>query len=500
MTSDEVPPSPAAAERPDLAALVEGLDPADLRALTMAALDRVDAMPGWRPDRPSQLRPRRVETVTLRVRVELAEMRPPVWRRLELASDLELPVVHEVLQAAMGWTDSHLHRFAVGSPVFSRDGEEFLTAVDLEGGDEGTPEGDVRLDQVLVVVGDRLFYSYDFGDGWEHTVRLEAVLPRADDAPRARCTGGRRACPPEDCGGPWGYSELLQALSDPEASDDPDVAERLEWAGDLQPEAFDVAEADALVRAAAEPAPEPGPLPPVVADLVQRTAGPGRCRLLELVTAAALLEVPALDAATTAALVRPYTVLLERVGSDGIALSAAGYLPPSVVTELLPVVDPDRDWIGASNRESHTLPVLAFRESAQEFGLVRRLKGRLVLTPRGRALRSDPAGLLAHLASRLPLGRATHEQDAGHLVLLAVAGGRAPFGDEGPALAEALGALGWMGADGSPVDSWMVRRATDATVGVLRATGALVRTRPGREDSVTAPGLVLARMALVGLR
>ncbi len=435
--------------------------------------------------------------MTLRVRVDLTHVRPPLWRRLELASDLPLPAMHEVLQAAMGWSDSRLHRFALGGRVFDRDVEEFPTALDVEEGDDGTPDADARLDEVLVDVGDQLHHAYDFGDGWEHVIRVETVLPRADDAPGAACTAGRRACPPEDCGGPGGYTDLLDALADPDASDVPDVQERLAWAEDLRPDHFDVAEADAAVRAAATPTPDVEEPAPRVAELLRRAVGPGRRELSMLVADAHLAEATPRDAEVTAALALPHTRLLDLVGADGIGLSAAGYLPPAVVTELLGVVDPHREWIGAGDRESLTAPVLAFREGAQQLGLVRKVKGRLVLTPRGRALRPDAAGLLTHLAERLPLGRAAHERDAETLVLLVVAAGHDPSGAVAPLLVRALRSSGWSGSDGGEVDARVLRRAAEGTIEVLGAVGAL-GSRAGLSGAVpvTPAWRVFVRMAL----
>lgn len=142
------------------------------------------------------------QPVTLRVRVDLDGMRPPVWRRLDLASDLTLDVLHEVLQALFGWSDDHLHRFSVGGDAYDRGARRFATADDLEmgAGDGNTPEAGTRLNQVLARSGDQLLYTYDFGDDWRHTVRLEQVLPRAGGAARVVIVTGRRSAPPEDPG------------------------------------------------------------------------------------------------------------------------------------------------------------------------------------------------------------------------------------------------------------------------------------------------------------
>ena len=138
-----------------------------------------------------------------RVRLDLHGAKPPVWRRLELPGDLTLPRVHDVIQAAMGWTNSHLHRFRIGSDHRS---PYFVTSFDVEEGEDGTLEDDVRLDQLVAEKGDELWYEYDFGDGWDHRLVVEEVL---DEPPTtARCVVGRMACPPEDCGGIGGYEDL----------------------------------------------------------------------------------------------------------------------------------------------------------------------------------------------------------------------------------------------------------------------------------------------------
>jgi hypothetical protein len=166
--------------------------------------------------RPSQRRPRREDVVTYRVRVDLKGAKPPVWRRLELASDLMLDELHGILQVTFDWHDVHLHQFGAGPTSFyDRETEYFLSEYAIEeGDDEGAPEADVRLDEVLAEPGDRLVYVYDFGDGWEHVIKLEAVLPRDARALRAVCTKGRQPSPAEDCGGIWAYNAIT-AASDP---------------------------------------------------------------------------------------------------------------------------------------------------------------------------------------------------------------------------------------------------------------------------------------------
>lgn len=224
--------------------LSQGHDPRDLVSSLLSQAASMN--PAWTPPSLHQPAPRppRKKISTYRIRVDLDHTKPPIWRRLELASDLRLDELHGVLQTAMGWTDSHLHHFVMG-PQRDRRTAPFLTDFDLEEGDTGVPERNIRLDQVLSEVGDRLFYEYDFGDGWQHTLRLEGITPYDAATARAHCTGGRRACPPEDCGGPGGYADLLTALADP-ASADEWQRELLAWMRrDFDPTDFSATDVDA---------------------------------------------------------------------------------------------------------------------------------------------------------------------------------------------------------------------------------------------------------------
>src|SRR5688572_12114479 len=197
--------------------------------------------------------PRAVRGV--RVRLDLHGAKPPVWTRLELPGDLTLPRVHDVIQAAMGWYDSHLHPFRTGRDHRS---PYFVTTFDLEEGEHGVLEDDVRLDQLLATEGDELWYEYDFGDGWDHVLRVEEALDKPPST--VHCTDGRMACPPEDCGGIGGYQELAAWVRSgyddallPDAFDNSAYAR--DWLPlDWHPDHFDVAETNAdLALAVAEP-------------------------------------------------------------------------------------------------------------------------------------------------------------------------------------------------------------------------------------------------------
>lgn len=164
------------------------------------------------------------------LRVTLLDTDPPVWRRIQLRADTTLGELHAILQEAMGWTNSHLHKFVVGRTEY---GPRFA-------GLGFRNEDQTLLCQVAPKEGSVLMYEYDFGDSWEHEVGVEEVLPGEPGARYPRCVAAERAGPPEDCGGVWGYEELLEVLADPEH---PEYEERLDWLGGAwDPEAVDIEE------------------------------------------------------------------------------------------------------------------------------------------------------------------------------------------------------------------------------------------------------------------
>ena len=173
--------------------------------------------------------------------------KPPVWRRVLVHADASLGELHQVIVAAMGWDDSHLHMFSDGGARYS------TPDMDLDDEDEDEDEDEFALADVLAEPGDRLRYTYDFGDGWDHDIKLEKVFPPDADPPATvvpACLAGKGACPPEDCGGPWGYAALKEVIADPS---DEEHDERLEWLGledpsDFDPAAFDLASVNARLH------------------------------------------------------------------------------------------------------------------------------------------------------------------------------------------------------------------------------------------------------------
>lgn len=175
------------------------------------------------------------------LKITLRDVRPPIWRRV-IASDVTtLDQLHWIIQISMGWTNSHLHQFIIDEEYYS---EPMLELDDWE--PEVKNEKRVRLSALGLEPKKKFIYEYDFGDSWRHEILVEKVLAPKAGARYPQCVAGKRACPPEDCGGVWGYERFLEVINDP---DDPEHEETLEWAGGaFDPEAFSVEEANEALR------------------------------------------------------------------------------------------------------------------------------------------------------------------------------------------------------------------------------------------------------------
>lgn len=186
--------------------------------------------------------------------VVLADVEPPVWRRVLVPHSIALTALHDVLQVVMGWEDAHLWEFRAGARAFGHPDPDWPT----EGLQRATG---VRLRELAPVEGAMFEYVYDLGDCWVHRIRLEALLPNllpttyGETAELPFCLAGARACPPEDAGGLHGYTELLSVLRGETAPDDPDlsVEDMRRWAGaDFHPEAFSARQVNRELRLRAE--------------------------------------------------------------------------------------------------------------------------------------------------------------------------------------------------------------------------------------------------------
>lgn len=174
-----------------------------------------------------------VAELVYRFRITLMDVEPPIWRLIEVPAWGTFWSLHVAIQNAMGWTDSHLHAFTVPE---GRSGEVELGFPDPDGYLETKAGWRRLLKRHLKNVGQEFLYTYDFGDNWEHVVTLEGILLADPAVTYPRCLDGARRCPPEDCGGTWGYEDFLAAVADPHHEEHEST---LEWCGGaFDPEAF----------------------------------------------------------------------------------------------------------------------------------------------------------------------------------------------------------------------------------------------------------------------
>jgi hypothetical protein len=455
-------------------AAISGLELADLRQLA-GDLTLLGGKAALGSVRPELRRPPFDELKILRIRVDLADAEPPIWRRLDVRSDLALDAVHQVLQVAFDWTDSHLHRFSLGGHAFDRTSQLFLCPYDAEEGeldDEGgIPASDVRLDETLQEPGDVLNYLYDYGDNWELTLRLEEVLPAPPNAPSAVAVAGRRAAPPEDSGGGTDLASIALEVDDPTH--------------------FDLDELNQALRAPYFLLREYG-VDERLVDLVNRLRYTSVGEDLAAGTLTLVSEATHPSDDEMVAALRAYAWFLDRAKDGGIKLTSAGYLKPGDVQAASRVVPAMGDWIGKNNRESLAAPLLDFRESLQSMGLLRKYKGSLLLTRVGASAQRDPRRLWDLLADKLIPVADGFDRDA-TLLLLAYAASSA--GHEVPLkpIVEGLAHLGWRHRDGRPLQDYELYR--------LRAFDTLInvsnqQAERGGRRVIRPAAAALARAAL----
>lgn len=178
------------------------------------------------------------------LKIELAGIAPPIWRRLLVRGDMNLGLLHAVIQVAMGWTNSHLHLFTIGDVRYSD------PRTDHDMGPGETPyrnEGKTALIEAAPQEKAQFVYEYDFGDSWEHLVTVEKIHdPDAASKGFTKCLDGSRACPPDDCGGVDGFAYLLEVIRNPKHEE---YESMMEWlGGKFDPEAFDIKRANTYLR------------------------------------------------------------------------------------------------------------------------------------------------------------------------------------------------------------------------------------------------------------
>lgn len=443
----------------------------------------------------------------LRVRVSVIGSDLEIWRLLELDTSLPLDRLHEVIQLAFGWRTSHLHAFTDIDPLIGLheqngsigESRRWVTQDLLDDGLGSLLETEWTLGQVLTEESGPLFYEYDFGDGWVHRIEFIEVLPRLADDPSALLVCGERRGPLEDSGGIDGYGDLVKALADPAHEGHRDATEWVaETVGPWQ--VFDANAVDVdlinqkLQLLFVTPGNEGGRagLVSLADELAQRMHTRLAPEFRSYLAAAGLDGVAQVDAATAEQMLRPYLWLVQRVGLDGLELTAAGWLPTAVVADAMCDLGYQRQWIGVSNRENQAMPVMRLRETAQRLGLVRKLKGRLVLGAAAKKVLDNPTGLWSVLASALTQrARSGIEGDAVLLLAVEVASGRrASRSDYLEPISFGLSGLGWTTRDGwnlSPevvteliADAWFILFELNVFVGDKRRYEITGVTEEGR--------------------
>src|SRR4030066_1399917 len=179
-------------------------------------------------------------TQIYQIKVTLDDTHPPIWRRILAPGNTTLLKLHDVLQIVMGWEDYHLHMYTIEGMIYGDPEDDAY-------GDLGTVnETNYKLSQVIHREGQRFSYEYDFGDSWDHTLMVEKILSPVEGIRYPLCLKGKRACPPEDVGGGWGYENFLEAIRNP---DHDEHEEYLIWVGgEFDPEAFDLEEVNTRLR------------------------------------------------------------------------------------------------------------------------------------------------------------------------------------------------------------------------------------------------------------
>lgn len=457
------------------------------------------------------------ERILYTLRVELAGSEPSIWRRIEVDGTLTLDRFHLVLQSAMGWTQSHLHSFQDRDPLASAGRalsvvpRSWLPAESIDAGMEGFDEASETVAGALGLGGGSLWYEYDFGDSWLHSIEQASTRAAPVGHPEARVVDGARRGPLEDSGGIGGWEQLL-ALWEGRSTGIPDLdeerAERLEWitwmtgfATTFAPEAFDVEATNADLR-----------LGLYEADCRERALDfepaadahrAGRwlagvdawCRhefgaALHRVGIDALGSPRKLGLSKAAAdAVVPYQWLLRTCAEEPLPLTTTGNLSGVAVRRVLEGLGWEQDVTvfgqGKTEATAHIAGML--RESAIGAGLVRAAGRKLEPTVKGRAMAEEPEKLWQRLAERaIPKRVGGDRLDAAMLELMLVALPQTTRTRVWEMVGIGMDMIGYVGADGEPVGERSIFRIVDQlhdTRGVLAAAAR----RNNRRDIL--PGL-----------
>lgn len=166
------------------------------------------------------------------LKITLKGSKPLIWRTFQVRSDIKLNTLHDTIQIVMGWDDYHLHQFIINEKNYGIQDPDF--------GDDIIDENQIKLDSIINEEKQTLNYQYDFGDSWDHIITVQKIMNPEKGVSYPMCIDGKLACPPEDCGGIWGYHDLLEILNNP---NDPEHKDMVVWTGgDFDPIFFDADE------------------------------------------------------------------------------------------------------------------------------------------------------------------------------------------------------------------------------------------------------------------
>jgi hypothetical protein len=173
-------------------------------------------------------------------KITLKDIEPPIWRRIHVPETYTFWDLHVAIQDVMGWLDYHLHEFEIIHPATGMKVNIGIPDEDFDLDTEILPGWKQKIADYFSIENPKAKYTYDFGDNWRHEIKLEKMLPRENGVKYPLCIDGKRACPPEDCGGTWGYENFLKIIMDPRHER---YEEMLEWVGgEFDPEHFDARE------------------------------------------------------------------------------------------------------------------------------------------------------------------------------------------------------------------------------------------------------------------
>ena len=434
------------------------------------------------------------------LKIHLHGSEPLIWRRIEIDGAMSLERFHIVLQAALGWTNSHLHAFMSENPferslgVAQSNTLTWLDAESIAEGLEGNDELDTTIAQAFEQTDGTLWYQYDFGDSWMHTISLESTRIAAPGEPIARVLDGAMRIPLEDSGGLHGWYEMLSLENGKSDVDSRDY--RLQWmrahAGyftSVDPERFDVAAANLQVRlymGGAQPdksRKNEQTLNP--ATFGKSTAGTWISTVnihagLVLSEALYQLGINVLQGPTVPQMPveapRAMASILWWIGAcegAGLPLTAAGYLSPSVIPAVIEGIGWEHEdfvQFGAKT-EVHLHTLHDFRLALIELSLLKVQGKHLVSTPSAVRLAKDPAKLWAHLAKRaLNSKRERDIYDATMLALIAAAGdGDADKKTIFARINEGMRLLDYLNYEGGPIADTDFQRLGDRYNAITKA-------------------------------